>query len=161
MNMDNMGTQHVGGAHKAVLGTYRSHDAAQHAVELLAESDFPVEHVTVVGTGLKLEEQVTGRWTLARAVLAGATTGAWVGLLIGLIFLIVSPWAGGAIISAIVLGVLFGVVFGAVAHAFQRRTFVSVPGVVADRYDVLVDADFADEARHALATALSASEDKG
>jgi uncharacterized membrane protein len=144
------------GAHKVVLGTYSTHEAAQHAVDLLAEHRFPVEHVTIVGTGLRLEEQVIGRWTLLRAVLAGAGTGGWIGLLIGLIFWIVSPWAVGAVISAILLGLLFGVVFAAIAYGLQRRSFAAVSAIVADRYDVMVETEFAEEARRVLAAALSA-----
>ncbi|GAA2077847.1 general stress protein [Actinomadura alba] len=161
MSTENVSSAPMGshtGAHKVVLGTYSTHDAAQHAVDLLAEHNFPVEHVTIVGTGLRLEEQVTGRWTLPRAVIAGAGTGGWIGLLIGLVFWIVSPWAVGAVISAILLGLLFGVVFAAIAHGVQRRTFTTVSAIVADRYDVMVDAEFAEEARRVLAAALSATD---
>jgi hypothetical protein len=139
------------GPHKVVLGSYVTNEAAQHAVDVLAEHKFPVEHVTIVGTGLKLEERILGRWTLARALLTGTGTGAWIGLLIGLIFWIVTPWAAGAVISAIILGVIFGAIFSAVAFFLQKRTFMSAPAVVADRYDLLVDAEFAEEARRLLA----------
>jgi hypothetical protein len=153
-----MNTESAGGPHKVVLGTYGSHDAAQHAVDVLAEHKFPVEHVTIVGTGLKLEERVLGRWTLGRALITGASTGGWIGLLIGLVFWIVTPWAVGAVISAILLGILFGAVFAAVAYALQRRAFMSEPAVVADRYDVMVDAEFAGEARRLLAATLPATD---
>ena len=56
-----MSNQNAIGPHKVVLGTYSSHPAAQHAVDTLAEHKFPVEHVTIVGTGLKIEEHVLGR----------------------------------------------------------------------------------------------------
>jgi hypothetical protein len=153
-----METDNMTGAHKVVLGTYRSHAAAQHAVDILAEHKFPVEHVTIVGTGLRLEERVLGRWTLGRAVVAGAATGGWIGLLIGLVFWIVSPWAVGAVASAILLGLLFGAVFAAVAYTVQRRAYASVSAVVADRYDVLVDAEFAEEARRVVDAALPAAD---
>jgi hypothetical protein len=146
------------GPHKVVLGTYSSHEAAQHAVDILAEHKFPVEHVTIVGTGLKLEERILGRWTLGRALLTGASTGAWVGLLIGVIFWIVSPWVVGAVISAIILGIVFGAIFSAVAYFVQKRAYMSAPSVVADRYDILVDAEFAEEARRLLAAVLSTTE---
>ena len=107
-----------------MLGSYTTNDAAQRAVDVLAEHKFPVEHVTIVGTGLKLEERILGRWTLGRAVLTGAGTGAWVGLLIGVIFWIVSPWVVGAVISAIILGVIFGAIFSAVALMYTRYTWV-------------------------------------
>jgi hypothetical protein len=156
-----METDNVAGTHKVVLESYNSHEAAQHTVDILAEHKFPVEHVTIVGCGLRLEERIIGRWTLGRAVIAGATTGGWIGLLIGLVFWIVSPWAVGAVISAILLGLLFGVVFAAAAYTVQRRAFASVSAVVADRYDVLVDADFAEEARRVLAAATHAAEEPG
>lgn len=143
--------QNTVGPHKVVLGTYSTNEAAQHAVDILAEHKFPVEHVTIVGTGLKLEERILGRWTLGRALLTGASTGAWIGLLIGVIFWIVSPWVVGAVISAIILGVIFGAIFSAVAYFLQKRAFMSAPAVVADRYDILVDAEFAEEARRLLA----------
>lgn len=148
--------QNAVGPHKAVLGSYTTNEAAQRAVDVLAEHKFPVEHVTIVGTGLKLEERILGRWTLGRAVLTGAGTGAWVGLLIGVIFWIVSPWVVGAVISAIILGVIFGAIFSAVAFLVHKRAFMSAPSVVADRYDILVDAEFAEEARRLL-TAVQAS----
>ena len=146
------------GPQKVVLGTYSSHEAAQHAVDILAEHRFPVEHVTIVGTGLKLEERILGRWTLGRALLTGAGAGAWIGLLIGVIFWIVSPWVVGAVISAIILGMVFGAIFSAVAYFVQKRAYMSTPSVVADRYDILVDAEFAEEARRLLAAVLSTTE---
>jgi hypothetical protein len=151
-----MSSQNAIGPHKVVLGTYDSHDAAQRAVDVLAEHKFPVEHATIVGTGLKLEERILGRWTLGRALLTGAGTGAWIGLLIGIIFWIVSPWVVGAVISAIILGVVFGGAFSAIAFLLHKRAFMSAPAVVADRYDILVDAEFAEEARRLLAAVLSA-----
>lgn len=153
-----MSQQNAIGPHKVVLGTYSTHDAAQHAVDILAEHKFPVEHVTIVGTGLKLEERILGRWTLGRALLTGAGTGAWIGLLIGIIFWIVTPWVLGAVISAIVLGMVFGAIFSAVAYFMQKRAFMSAPQVVADRYDILVDAEFAEEARRLLAAVLSTTD---
>lgn len=153
-----MDIQNTGGPHKVVLGTYGSHQAAQHAVDVLSEHKFPVEHVTIVGNGLKLEERILGRWTAGRALLTGAGTGAWIGLLIGIVFWIVSPWVVGALITAILLGVGFGAIFSAAAYAVQRRSFVSAPSVVADRYELLVDVEFADEARRLLATAMAPSD---
>jgi hypothetical protein len=153
-----MSNQNAMGPHRVVLGTYSGHEAAQHAVDNLAEHKFPVEHVTIVGTGLKLEERILGRWTLGRALLTGAGTGAWIGLLIGIIFWIVTPWVFGAVISGIILGLVFGAVFSSVAYLLQKRAFMSAPHVVADRYDILVDAEFAEEARRLLAAVLSRPE---
>ncbi|GAA4515926.1 hypothetical protein GCM10023191_086160 [Actinoallomurus oryzae] len=40
---------------------------------------FPVEHVTIVGTGLGSKETVLGRLTLGRVLVAGAVAGGWIG----------------------------------------------------------------------------------
>jgi ascorbate-specific PTS system EIIC-type component UlaA len=155
-----MSTDNIRGPHKIVLGSYSSYAAAQHVVDVLAEHKFPVEHITIVGTGLKFKELVLGRWTLGRALIAGAVTGGWLGLLIGLVFLAVSPWASESMISAIVLGIVLGIIWAAVAHMTHRRSFAAVPAIIADRYDVLVDAEFAEEARRALAAVLEAPADR-
>jgi hypothetical protein len=149
-----MRIQDVRDRHKVVLASFDGYDAAQHAVDVLAKHKFPVEHVTIVGTGLRLQEQVLGRWTLGRGLLAGAATGGWIGLLIGLVFGIVTPWTFQPVASGIVLGVLLGAVWAAIAYVFRRRAFVAVPGIIADRYDILVDVEFAEEARRILTTAL-------
>jgi hypothetical protein len=152
-----MGSPQTGGPHKVVLATFHSHDAAQHAVDVLAQHKFPVEHVTIVGTGLRWQEQVLARLTMARALLIGAATGGWIGLLIGLVFWIVTPWAFWPVGSAILLGILLGAVWAAIAYVMRRRAFASLPAVVADRYDILVDAEFAEEARRILTAALPAA----
>jgi heat induced stress protein YflT len=155
-----MPTDKTDGPQKVVLGSYSSHPAAQRVVDILAERDFPVEHVTIVGTNLKLQEMVLGRWTLGRALVSGAFTGGWIGLLIGLVFLIVRPWAVQSLGPAILIGIVLGLIWAAVARMWQRRSFAAVPAVVADRYDVLVDAPFADEARRVVSAALGAPADR-
>lgn len=64
------------GPDKVVLGTYSSHAAAQHAVDVLASHKFPVEHVTIVGTGLRSKEIVLGRLTLGRVLVPGRSRAA-------------------------------------------------------------------------------------
>jgi ascorbate-specific PTS system EIIC-type component UlaA len=155
-----MSTDRTDGPQKVVLGSYSSHAAAQHVVDILAEHNFPVEHVTIVGSGLRLQEIVLGRWTLGRALVSGAFTGGWIGLLVGLVFLIVSPWAPQSVISAIVIGIVLGLIWAAVARMWQRRSFAAVPAVVAERYDVLVDAPLAEEARRMVSAALGAPADR-
>jgi hypothetical protein len=134
------------------IGSYPTYEAAQRVVDALADRKFPVEHVTIVGSDLRLVEQVTGRLTVARAALAGAATGAWFGLLIGLVFWIVSPWALSAVIAGVGFGLLFGAILGAITHAVTggRRDFASVATLTASRYEVLVDAQYADEAMRLL-----------
>ncbi|WP_221891411.1 hypothetical protein, partial [Microbispora sp. KK1-11] len=58
---------------------------------------------------------------------------------------------------SIVLGLIFGLVWGAISHVVQHRAFASMPAVVADHYDILVDPEFADEARRVLTDAREAA----
>src|SRR3954454_15350811 len=59
---------------------------AEHAVDWLSDHEFPVERVTIVGTGLRYVENVTGRMTTGRATLIGTGGGALLGLIWGLLF---------------------------------------------------------------------------
>lgn len=137
------------------VGSYDQYAGAQRAVDHLSDSGFPVEHASIVGSDLRLVEDVTGRLTTGRALVAGAVSGAWFGLLVGLIFSLFSEDAGsavGLVLGAIVLGAVFGAVFGAAAHAATggRRDFASLQRLVAARYDVLVDEAHADRASELL-----------
>lgn len=126
------------------VGSYERYADAQRAVDVLSDAGFPVEHTTIVGSDLHLVEDVTGRLTTGRALMAGAATGAWFGLLVGLIFSLFSEDAEsvvGLILGGILLGAAFGGAFGAAAHAATggRRDFSSLQRLVAGRYEVLVD----------------------
>ncbi|MBC6458944.1 general stress protein [Actinomadura sp. HBU206391] len=151
-----MRSQGITGKHQVVLAGFRAYEAAQHAVDILARHKFPVEHLTIVGTGLRLQERLLGRWTLWRSLLAGAATGAWIGLLIGLVFWVVTPWTLSPLTSGVLLGILIGAIWTAVAYAMRQRNFASVPLIIADRYEILVDAEFAEHARRILADLLPA-----
>ena len=51
----------------------------------LADEEFPVHEVTIVGVDLMQVERVTGRLTWPKVLLGGLATGAWLGLFIGLL----------------------------------------------------------------------------
>ncbi|MGC9669491.1 general stress protein [Planosporangium sp. 12N6] len=135
------------------VGTYADYESAQRVVDYLSDNQFPVEYTAIIGTDLRLVEKVLGRMTTARAALAGAASGAWFGLLIGLllsIFTVSAWWA--LLLAGLVIGAVWGAVFGAIAHAATggQRDFDSRSQIVAGRYDVVVDADRAEQARHLL-----------
>ena len=48
---------------RRTIATVSSYEAAERAVDHLSDQGFPVEHVTIVGTGLRFVEQVSGRLT--------------------------------------------------------------------------------------------------
>jgi hypothetical protein len=136
-----------------VVGTYPDYAMAQQAVDHLSDNKFPVDRTSIVGTDLRLVENVLGRLTVARAAGAGAASGAWFGLLIGLFFGIFSDSSWLAVLfTALIIGAAWGAIFGAIAHAATggRRDFTSRSSLVAATYEVHAAADVADEARTLL-----------
>lgn len=136
------------------LESFPTYVEAQHVVDALSDGGFPVERLRIVGHGITTVETVTGRWTNGRSALAGAGTGAWIGLLIGLVvglFLPTPAWLSILLVSTL-LGALWGSALGFLTHwsTRGRRDFRSMRSLVAERYDVMVDADWADEARRVL-----------
>jgi hypothetical protein len=136
------------------LESFPTYVEAQHVVDTLSDRGFPVERIRIVGHGISTVETVTGRWTKGKAALAGAGTGAWVGLLIGLIvglFLPTPIWLSILLVSSL-LGALWGSALGFATQwsTRGRRDFRSRKSLAAERYDVMVDADWYDEARRVL-----------
>jgi hypothetical protein len=136
-----------------VVGTFADYALAQQAVDLLSDNKFPVERTAIIGTDLRLVENVLGRLTTARAALAGAASGAWFGLFIGLLFGLFSNsnWVA-VILSCMLIGAIWGAVFGAIAHAATggRRDFASRSSLQAGQYAVTTDPEVADQARTLL-----------
>ncbi|MFC0526974.1 general stress protein [Phytohabitans kaempferiae] len=135
------------------VASYPDYPSAQRAVDYLSDNQFPVQRAAIIGTDLRLVENVLGRMTVVRAGLAGAATGAWFGLFIGLLFGLFSEsnWVG-VIIAGVLIGGVWGAVFGAIAHALTggRRDFTSTSRLQAAQYAVTVDAEHADTARQLL-----------
>jgi Flp pilus assembly protein TadB len=131
------------------LGTFPTYAEAQRLVDQLSDGGFAVESLTIVGRDLRSVEQVTGRLTTARAAGLGAAAGAWWGLFVGFLLALFSVSVLGPLLLGLVIGAVFGAVFGALGHAALRgqRDFTSVQGLVADRYEVLVEEGEAAEAR--------------
>ncbi len=139
------------------VGSYDDYAAAQRAVDFLSDEQFPVENVQIVGTDLRSVEQVTGRLTFARAGMAGAASGAWFGLFVGLLLGIFTPdgssWVA-SVFTGLLIGLVFGTLFGLVSFAAtrgQRDFATSGRQIVAARYDVLCNPQFAEQARAHLA----------
>ena len=137
------------------VGVFERYADAQGAVDHLSDAGFPVEHTVIVGSDLRLVEDVTGRLTWSRVLLGGAASGAWFGLLIGLLFglfAIDTSSYVATIIGAVVLAAIFGAVFAAIAYAATqgRRDFSSVQAITASTYEVHVAAEHADRALELL-----------
>ena len=137
------------------LAVYDDYAKAQKSVDFLADADFPVSQLMIVGTDLKRIERVTGRLSWGRVALAGAVTGLWFGVFVGLIFALWVEDGGvvGILLSTALFGALFGVVWALIGYAATRgqRDFSSVTAVVATRYEVLVEHKHRESARTILA----------
>src|SRR5699024_7452292 len=67
------------------IAKYETYLEAQRAVDYLADHEFTVNAVTIVGTELKLVERITGRRTYPSVAGRGAASGAYFGSFIGLL----------------------------------------------------------------------------
>jgi hypothetical protein len=136
------------------IGAYSTYLEAQQAVDFLSDKEFAVQHVTIVGTDLRMVERVTGRLSYARVALAGAATGAWFGLFVGVLLSLFTQGASvvGVVLQALLIGAGFGMLFGVISYAFTggRRDFTSSSQIVASEYQVLCAREQVDEARQVL-----------
>ena len=136
------------------VGSYDTYKAAQQAVDHLADSEFPVQGVTIVGVEPMLVERIDARLTWKRVLINGAVSGAWLGLFVGLLLSLFT--IGGGVLP-ILIGLLAGVGFGLGSSAIRyastggQRDFVSHSQLVARRYDVLCQPRNAERARDLLA----------
>ncbi|HKP88400.1 MAG TPA: general stress protein [Thermoleophilaceae bacterium] len=142
--------------------SFNTYADAERAVDYLADEGFPVEHVTIVGTGLRYVEQVVRRVTNGRAALAGLGYGGMLGLfwglLFGLFFTVDSGSFLGVLGYSVLVGLVFGAVFGLIGHLATggRRDFASVNQTVADRYEVEVEESYAASAEKMLSRVTAA-----
>ena len=127
------------------VASYQTYAQARAAVDFLSDSGFDVLSITIVGTDLHLVERVTGRMTIARASMSGASSGALWGALAGML-MSAGQNAGGTgawVVGGIVVGALAGMALSALAFLIRGRSrdLVSSQQVVALRYAVLASAD--------------------
>lgn len=135
-----------------VVGSYKRYADAQRAVDHLADHEFPVEKVTIVGVDLMQVERVVGRLTWGRVLLSGAMSGMWFGLFFGLMIGVFWNQLLPPLLMGLLGGAVFGMVFAAVSYAATagRRDFASTSQLVANRYDVLCEPDAAERVRDEL-----------
>ena len=159
-------TEHVPGAPSSAgsgpagttwesVATYTDYADAQRAVDHLSDQRFPVESVRIVGSDVKLVEQILGRLTWGRAAGAGAAAGAWLGLLMALLLMILVPQIGflEALLWGLLWGALFGATLGLASYALTggKRDFISRRDLQPQRYDLEVTSQNAAQARQLLA----------
>lgn len=133
-----------------LLGNYRTYLDAQKVVDFLADEEFPVQHVSIIGNDLKSVERVTGKLSYPRVALTGAATGAWFGLFVGLLLMLFGGGQTfGLVLSSMAMGAAFWILFSVISYAFTRgkRDFTSTNQIIATSYDVVVAGDMIFEAR--------------
>lgn len=139
------------GEQVAAYGTYLE---AQRAVDHLADTQFPVQLVTIVGGDLRMVERVTGRLSYPRVALAGLASGAWFGLFVGFLLLLFSSPDGQTVplLASILIGAAFGMLFSVVTYSLTggKRDFTSQSQIVAASYSVLCAPEQAHKARALL-----------
>src|SRR3954469_6344831 len=157
-HMSNLG---LGGANQLRIPTpprgdtiarYATYLEAQRAVDYLSDQAFPVQFVTIVGTGLRMVERVTGRLTYPKVAGASALSGAWLGLFFGLLLSLFGSGTSGILFPAILFGAGFGILWGIITYSLTggRRDFTSQSQVVASEYEVLCLPEQSGRARELL-----------
>lgn len=137
---------------------------AQQTVDRLSDAGFPMSNVTIVWSGLRHIEHVTGRRTVATAARDGLFTGAWFGLIIGFLFASFAD-ATTSVVAMVASYMLVGALTVAAFQAFQHwarrgtRDFSTVGQMDAERYEIWVAAPYVDRARHVLGSDLPVTAD--
>ena len=134
------------------IARYATYLEAQRAVDYLSDQAFPVQAVTIVGTGLRMVERVTGRLTYSIVAVRSVLSGAYFGALVGLFLNLFTSASGTVILAGALFGAGFSVIFGLIAYSLTggRRDFSSVSQVVATEYEVLCLPEQAGKAREVL-----------
>jgi len=123
-------------------------------VDYLADNEFPVQDVTIVGVDLMQVERVLYRLTWGKVIGGGVVSGAWLGLFLGLLLSLSPPaarsdrywsvWSAASFSGHLHLDPVRG-------DQRAQRDFASTMQLVAGRYDVLCDPKSAEQARDMLA----------
>lgn len=141
-----------------VIGRYENYLDAQKVVDYLADNDFPVANVSIIGNDLKLVERVRAKLSYPRVAGQGALQGAVIGLFFGLLLFLFSQAGSSSIVptlASMLLGAVLFMLMSVTSYALQRgkRDFASTRQVLPSTWDVIVDPSVAGQAK-ALAAKL-------
>jgi len=128
------------------LVEYSRYVDAQRAVDTLSDEKFQMNGVTIVWSGLRKVEHVTGRRTVATAARDGLMSGAWFGLIIGLLFSAFTEGSESTIATVLIysiVGAITVAAFQAFQHWAQRgtRDFSTIGQLDAEQYEIWVEPD--------------------
>lgn len=134
------------------IGSYTEYTDAQRTVDYLADNDFPVQALTIVGTDVRMVERITGKRTYGRVAVQGAMGGAWFGLFIGLMLMFIGDGAPAIFGAAVAIGAGFGMLFRIAGYAMSggRRDFTSTSVTIPSRFVMLCRSEALAQARTML-----------
>lgn len=135
------------------IGRYTTYADAQKAVDYLADQQFEVAKISIIGNDLKSVEQVTGRLSYPKVALQGALNGVVFGAFFGLLMSLLGGMdLAQALLLPIIMGGAFWMLLATITYAMQRgkRDFTSTNRIVAGSYEVIAAPEVAGEARNVL-----------
>jgi hypothetical protein len=136
-----------------VIGRYGTYADAQKAVDHLADEQFQVDRIAIVGNDLKSVEQVTGRLSYPKVAGQGALNGMVFGAFLGMILSLLGgeQWLSTLLVS-VLMGGAFWMLLATITYAMQRgkRDFTSTNQIVATSYDVVAAPEVAQRAQQVL-----------
>ncbi|MFF0988408.1 general stress protein [Kocuria nitroreducens] len=136
-----------------VIGRYGTYADAQKAVDHLADEQFEVDRIAIVGNDLKSVEQVTGRLSYPKVAGQGALNGMVFGAFLGMILSLLGgeQWLSTLLVS-VLMGGAFWMLLATITYATQRgkRDFTSTNQIVATSYDVVAAPEVAQRAQQVL-----------
>ncbi|MGF2948547.1 general stress protein [Microbacterium alcoholitolerans] len=136
-----------------VIASTRDYEVAQKTVSKLIAGEVPARDIAIVGEGVRTVERVTGRLGYAAAARSGAINGVLIGLVLSAVMLFGNPDAPISLfLGFILVGVALGMIMSLVTYAIvrRRRDFASVSQMIADHYEVRVQAASLAKARQVV-----------
>ncbi|MEW1979755.1 general stress protein [Citricoccus sp. NPDC079358] len=135
-----------------VLGSFPTYAEARKVVDRLAEQEFDVRTVSVVGTDLRTVERIRNRLTYPSVALRSALQGAFFGAMLGILMTLIDPAGSGLqILYTVGLGVAIWVLFGVIGHALRKgRGVNSVQQLVPSNFDVVCEFETSHQAKQLL-----------
>ena len=136
-------------SNNSVIAAYKTHDAAENAVKMLAQASIPMKEISVIGKGYHTEEKVVGFYNIGQRMQFWGKYGAFWGslwaLLAGGLFLSV-PLVGSVVVlggfAAVVLTAIEGAVVGGGIGALGAAMFsIGIPKNTVLQYEDMLKAD--------------------
>lgn len=142
-----------------VLGTYSSYEQARQVVDRLAEQEFDIKQVSIVGTDLRMVERVRGKLTYASVALRSGLQGAIFGALLGMLLSLIDPsQAGFQILTTAAIGAAVWIIMGVIGMSVRKKRgggFDSIQQLVPTSFDVVCAFEVANRAQQILSGATS------